>query len=190
MTLPAERRPARLRRRLSAQVPLWGALLLQFGSAIVFLYLLFGAQLGLRTQPVNWAVHEAIELAAAAGLIIGTISSSVALRLARRRMVAIEAQLRAASGAFHDLLEERMSDWALTPAEREVALFAIKGMTTAEIAQLRATSEGTVKAQTAAVYRKAGVSSRPQLLSLFIEELMDDGLRLPDAQRQRALPPG
>jgi len=34
--------------------------------------------------------------------------------------------------------------------------------------------EGTVKAQTNAIYRKAGVSGRPQLLSLFIEDLMDD----------------
>jgi hypothetical protein len=31
-----------------------------------------------------------------------------------------------------------------------------------------------VKAQTNAIYRKSGVSGRPQLLSLFIEDLMDD----------------
>jgi hypothetical protein len=30
-----------------------------------------------------------------------------------------------------------------------------------------------VKAQTNAIYRKAGVSGRPQLLSLFVDELMD-----------------
>jgi DNA-binding NarL/FixJ family response regulator len=45
-------------------------------------------------------------------------------------------------------------------------------MSTAEIATLRNTSEGTVKAQTNAIYRKAGVTGRPQLLSLFIEDLM------------------
>ncbi len=55
-----------------------------------------------------------------------------------------------------------------------MALFAIKGMSTQEIATLRWTSEGTVKAQTNAIYRKAGVTGRPQLLSLFIEDLMDD----------------
>ena len=41
---------------------------------------------------------------------------------------------------------------------------------------MRNTREGTVKAQNAAVYRKAGVSGRPQLLSLFIEDLMTDSL--------------
>ena len=80
-----------------------------------------------------------------------------------------------------DLLEERFSEWALSPAERDVALFAIKGMSTAEIGVLRKTSEGTVKAQTNAIYRKAGVTGRPQLLSVFIEDLMrDDGAPMTD----------
>jgi len=39
---------------------------------------------------------------------------------------------------------------------------------------LRETSEGTVKAQTNAIYRKAQVTGRPQLLSLFIDDLMDE----------------
>ncbi|MFN3578474.1 MAG: helix-turn-helix transcriptional regulator, partial [Tabrizicola sp.] len=73
----------------------------------------------------------------------------------------------------------------------DVALFAIKGMSTAEIAQLRSTSEGTVKAQTNAIYRKAGVTGRPQLLSLFIEDLMrDDGAirPMPQAAPDAAVP--
>lgn len=72
-----------------------------------------------------------------------------------------------------DLTEQRFADWRLSPAERDVALFSIKGMSVAEIAALRGTSEGTVKAQAAAVYRKAGVGNRHQLLSLFIEDLFD-----------------
>ena len=71
-----------------------------------------------------------------------------------------------------EMLEENFATWGLTAAERDVALFAIRGMSTAEIAVLRNTSEGTVKAQTNAIYRKAGVTGRPQLLSLFIEDLM------------------
>jgi DNA-binding CsgD family transcriptional regulator len=73
-----------------------------------------------------------------------------------------------------ELMLTRFRDWGLTSAERDVALFAIKGLSTQEIASLRGTAEGTVKAQTNAIYRKAGVNGRPQLLSLFIEDLMDD----------------
>ena len=52
--------------------------------------------------------------------------------------------------------------------------FAIKGMSTQEIAGLRGVSEGTIKAQTNAIYRKAGISGRAQLLSLFIEDMIAD----------------
>jgi DNA-binding CsgD family transcriptional regulator len=133
--------------------------------------------IGIRTRPLSWQTRELLELGAAIGLVLGVVLGAFALNRTLRLQARAEARLRAASGAFMDLLEERMADWRLTPAERDVALFAIKGLSTAEIAALRATSEGTVKAQTAAIYRKAGVTGRPQLLSLFIDELMDGAIR-------------
>ena len=123
--------------------------------------------------PINWQLYEFIELGAAIGLIIGVILGLMLLRQTLAKNARIEGQLRIASGAFMDVLNERFLEWGLTPAEHDVALFAIKGMSTAEIAALRDTSEGTVKAQTNAIYRKAGVSGRPQLLSLFIDDLMN-----------------
>ena len=120
----------------------------------------------------SWVVHELIELGAGIGLLVGVVLVALALRRTLRRNALVEDQLRAASGAFMEMLEERFAEWTLTAAERDVALFAIKGMSTQEIAELRNTSEGTVKAQTNAIYRKAGVTGRPQLLSVFIDELM------------------
>ena len=131
---------------------------------------------GLRRTPVPWQVREILEIGAAFGLILGFVLGAIALRRTHNRREQAEEKLRMASGAFLEILEERFVEWDLTPAERDVALFAIKGMSTAEIAELRKTSEGTVKAQTNAIYRKAGVSGRPQLLSHFIDDLMGDGL--------------
>ena len=54
-----------------------------------------------------------------------------------------------------------------------VALVVVGVFAIAEIARLRQTSEGTIKAQSNAIYRKSGVSGRTQLLSLFLEDLMD-----------------
>lgn len=131
---------------------------------------------GFQTAPISWEMRELLEIGAAFGLILGLIIGGMMLRRALRERYMAEEQLRRASGAFMDLLQERFGEWGLTPSEKDVALFAIKGMSTAEIAALRSTSEGTVKAQTNAIYRKAGVSGRSQLLSLFIEDLMrDDG---------------
>ena len=150
--------------------------LVQAACAIFFVFDIFSSVFGLRDQPISWQLREFLEIGAALGLILGVVMGWIAFRRTWTRTNRAEAQLRAASGAFMDLLEEHFSDWGLTPAESDVALFSIKGMSTQDIAALRNTSEGTVKAQTNAIYRKAGVSGRPQLLSLFIEDLMGEGL--------------
>lgn len=142
--------------------------------AVFFASQILAAIVDLPFGPIDWALYELIEIGAAVGLLIGIIMGAIVLRSAWARTARAESALRLASGAFMEVLEERFAEWGLTPAERDVALFAIKGMSTAEIAALRETSEGTVKAQTNAIYRKAGVSGRPQLLSLFIDDLMAD----------------
>ncbi|WP_254216535.1 helix-turn-helix transcriptional regulator [Tabrizicola sp. TH137] len=149
-------------------------LLVQFLCTIFFVSDILSSMFGIYTQPLPWEVRELMEIGSALGLVLGLVVGSLMLRRTIKERNAAQEKLRRASGAFMDLLEERFKEWALTPAERDVALFAIKGMTTSEIATLRATSEGTVKAQTNAIYRKAGVSGRPQLLSLFIDDLMRD----------------
>ncbi|THD84823.1 LuxR family transcriptional regulator [Aliigemmobacter aestuarii] len=149
---------------------------IQAFCAVFFVYDILGPFIGLRSDPIPWQVREAIEIGAALGLILGLLMGGLMTRRAFHGRREAEERLRRASGAFLDLLQERFAEWELTPAESDVALFAIKGMTTGEIASLRKTSEGTVKAQTNAIYRKAGVNGRSQLLSVFIEDLMrDDG---------------
>ena len=73
---------------------------------------------------------------------------------------------------------EMPDEWIVRLREGHSPVFKDKvarrlGLTTQEIASLRNTSEGTVKAQTNAIYRKADVGGRPQLLSIFIDELMN-----------------
>ena len=143
---------------------------IQVVCATLFVFQIASSILGI--APYAWYLHELIEIGAALGLLLGSGLGFFALRRAMARNALVEDQLRLASGAFMDVLEERFASWELTAAERDVALFAIKGMSTQEIASLRGVSEGTVKAQTNAIYRKAGVSGRTQLLSLFIDELM------------------
>jgi DNA-binding CsgD family transcriptional regulator len=156
-------------------------LFVQALCAFFFVSDILSSIIGIQTTPIDWQLRELIEIGAAVGLVLGLVLGALMLRRSIRDRHIAEEKLRRASGAFMDLLNERLDEWGLTPAERDVALFAIKGMSTAEIAALRSTSEGTVKAQTAAIYRKAGVTGRPQLLSLFIEDLMDEAAPVPSA---------
>lgn len=154
-------------------VALWALVPLQLLFMGFFVWDIAAGVLGLRSEPISWAMRELIEIGAALGLIVGFLIGVWALLVTIRRNRAMEGQLRAASGAFAELLEERFQGWGLTPAERDVAWFTLKGFSIAEIASLRDTSEGTVKAQGNAIYRKAGVSGRTQLLSLFIEDMLE-----------------
>lgn len=170
---------------MKSPILIFSLLTVQVLCAAFFLYDILITLLGLPIAPINWQLYEFVEIGAATGLIFGVVASAVALRRSRRDQARMESRLRAASGAFMELVEDSFDEWGLTPAERDVALFAIKGMSTQEIAAMRATSEGTVKAQTNAIYRKAGVAGRPQLISLFIEDLMDGGLSKASAAKDQ-----
>ena len=148
-------------------------LVLQVACAAFFVSDILLTIVGVRAEPVSWQTREFLEIGAALGLLLGGVLGAVALSRTKAKSDEAEARLAELSGAFSDLVEQRFKDWELTDAERDVALFAIKGMTTREIADLRNTSEGTVKAQCNAIYRKAGVSNRYQLVSLFVEELIE-----------------
>ena len=117
-----------------------------------------------------------IEVLVAPALVAGLIATALYLHSLTRQQAALRRQLGVASGAFSELLDAQFDQWKLSASERDVALLAIKGLSVAEIADIRNTREGTIKAQCGAVYRKAGVSGRLQLLSLFIEDLMSDPL--------------
>lgn len=116
---------------------------------------------------------DTFEYIIAAALLIGVLITGREIRNVTNQNRQLSDQIRAASGEFTALLEDRFREWALTAAERDVALLSIKGLSVAEIAAARGSAEGTVKAHSAAVYRKAGVSGRMQLLSLFIDDLID-----------------
>lgn len=163
--------PSSQRHGTSQKASVIALLIVQVICAVLYLINLLSSITGFGV--LSWAVHEIIELGAALGLALGVVLGAITLRRTLRRNRVVEDQLKAASGAFMDLLDERFEEWGLTPAERDVALFSIKGLSTQEIAGVRDVSEGTVKAQTNAIYRKAGVSGRSQLLSLFIDELVE-----------------
>ncbi len=71
------------------------------------------------------------------------------------------------------MLDAHFEDWQFSEAEREVTRLILKGCSIAEIAEIRDSKQGTIKAQTNSIYKKSGYAGKAQLLSAFLEELSE-----------------
>lgn len=69
-------------------------------------------------------------------------------------------------------LDRQFERWALSPAEKEVALLLLKGLSHKELASVRSVTEATARQQARAVYKKAGLSGRADLAAFFLEDLL------------------
>ncbi len=130
--------------------------------------------------------HVALELAV---LIIACGAAALLLRLlqrerqssrlleadletARRDSAQWRQQTRRLVAGLGAAIAGRFREWGLSEAESEVGLLILKGLSLKEIANLRHTSERTVREQARAVYRKAGISGRAGLSAYFLEDLL------------------
>jgi len=130
--------------------------------------------------------HEAMELSGfkfigfdlalvtLGGVLLLTVGLSVfACNALLQQIQSADTARAVANGAVSDLVAQRFEDWGLTPSERDVALFTLKGFETHEISELRHSSPGTVRVQLGKIYEKAGVNSRCGFQSLFYEDLLE-----------------
>lgn len=69
-------------------------------------------------------------------------------------------------------IDQQLTKWNLTTAEKEVAFLLLKGMSLKEIAVIRNTAEKTARVQSMAVYTKSGLSGRSELSAFFLEDLL------------------
>jgi len=124
------------------------------------------------TGRISVSFYLSMELAASITLIVAIVIEARLLFRMLHRHARMARSLSAAARGLHDIMEGMFETWGLTPSEQDIATFLVKGSDIAEIARLRGSAEGTIKAHLNAIYRKAGVSGRPALLSLLIEDLM------------------
>jgi DNA-binding CsgD family transcriptional regulator len=69
-------------------------------------------------------------------------------------------------------IDQQLSKWKLTAAEKEVAFLLLKGMSLKEIADIRGTAEKTARVQSMAIYSKSGLAGRSELSAFFLEDLL------------------
>ena len=94
------------------------------------------------------------------------------LEVARLQGQRWRAESRSLLSGLGDAIDAQFTRWNLTDAERDVALLLLKGLSLKEISAVRATSERTIRAQSAALYSKAGLTGRAALSAFFLEDLL------------------
>lgn len=103
---------------------------------------------------------------------------SVDLAAAQREARRYREEAHDALRGLGEAIDRQFTRWNLSPAEREVSLLLLKGLSHKEIADVRSTTETTIRQQALAVYRKSGLRSRAELSAFFLEDLL-----LPVGQR-------
>ncbi|MBL8729884.1 MAG: response regulator transcription factor [Planctomycetes bacterium] len=141
------------------------------------------------TTAAHVAFEGGVVVAGVAGLLLG-LRRIRALRIAERQARAEVANLDQRLAAVRqdaerwrteakDLLqglgaaiERQLVRWELTAAEHDVALLLLKGLSHKQVAEMRGSSEATVRQQARGVYRKAGVEGRHDLAAFFLEGVL------------------
>lgn len=165
--------------------------------AVALLSIIVGGTIDLlMDQPEHWlSFHVIFETLMIAGALVmattlwlGWWRSAQSVDELRRSLEARRVERDAwRSSAEHALeglaraIDQQFDAWALTPAERDVALLLLKGHSHKAIAKHTQRSPQTVRQHAATVYRKASLSGRAELAAFFLEDLM-----LPERERDEA----
>lgn len=83
-----------------------------------------------------------------------------------------QALARNALRGLGEAMDRQFDAWALTPAEKETAMFLLKGYSHKEVAALTSRSERTVRQHAVSVYRKSGLGGRAELAAFFFEDML------------------
>lgn len=71
-----------------------------------------------------------------------------------------------------DKINEQLENWKLTKSEKDVALLILKGLSNREIAEIRNSSEKTIKQHCSNLYQKSNITNRNELSAFFLEDIL------------------
>jgi DNA-binding CsgD family transcriptional regulator len=159
----------------------------KFLSAALFFYVLFAA-FDIYSDLADGATwrHLGIECALLSSALLGCslliwdyLRSRKNISQLHAKLVNLQASAeqfqknnKAFTQGLSQAIDAQFELWQLSRAEKEVALFLMKGFSLKEIGQLRESSERTVRSQSNSIYQKSSLSGRAELTAFFLEDLL------------------
>lgn len=156
-------------------------------ALLVLIALAVGFDLALDRPATLWSAHVALELLVVAlCLVLAAVLwrrwriATAELGRTRRALATREAERDAWASAAGELMkglreavDQQLTRWKLTPAEREVALLMLEGHGHRHIARRTGRSERTVRQHAVSVYDKSGLEGRSALAGFFLHGLTE-----------------
>lgn len=87
----------------------------------------------------------------------------------QNELLVVKDELSTFKNQFKQELEKQFSAWRLTPAESEIGVLLLKGLSLKEISETRNSNEKTVRAQCTSIYKKSDLKGRSQFSSYFLD---------------------
>lgn len=79
---------------------------------------------------------------------------------------------RAQMEGVRNAIDAQFDTWRFTPAEKEIASLILKGCSHKQIAEMRRSSDSTVRQHAQSIYRKSGLESRSELAAYFLDAIL------------------
>ncbi len=96
-------------------------------------------------------------------------SSNIALK---NEQLQFQKKISHLSSEFLISIDEQFNKWTFTRSEKEIALLLIKGLAMKEIADIRGSTESTVRQQASQIYKKSMLNGRMELSAFFLDDLL------------------
>jgi DNA-binding CsgD family transcriptional regulator len=157
----------------NSRFPLLAILIAQVFLTSVFIFKITADLFAIPLTFVPWSIMEVIEISTSVGMLLGVFTTFLLVSKGQKRIDLVERKVDAASANYNDFLRVQFDEWGFSPTEKSIAIFVTKGFSNIEIAKLRGTTESTVKSQMSTIFRKSGTSSRSQLVTWMLEDVIE-----------------
>ncbi len=135
------------------------------------------------------ATHIIVELAGLVLVLAGVAGTAAELRSSteevqrlRGDVVGTRADLAQWRGElqqrprdFGAEVDEQFTAWNLSEAERAVAWLILRGLSYKDAAEVRSTTERSIRHQAMSIYRKAGLTGRAEMAAYFLKAILGTG---------------
>lgn len=99
-------------------------------------------------------------------------SIETVLKTSEEENLSLKEEKRKFKEGLSRVIESQLKEWHLSPSEVEIGFLLLKGLSNKEIAEVRQTSESTVRLQCSSIYRKSNLGSRSELAAFFMEDML------------------